>query len=197
MKKKILIFLLVFIIALMPVLSFASVPDIQSIIDGYEHYVYFRNVDSGTYHVIVFNENSYNPTDIHRIYYTSGKTRFASNKHVNGRRLYSTNDLGNTWNSIDWQSPQYSYINVANSEVSNGIFIDSTFDIYTEYDRGGTLFFSQPKPPIPILVEIMEGVDSGMILKIILVGLTHLVGFLVLAICLRKGWAFLRRQLAT
>lgn len=190
MKKKILIFLLVFIIMLMPVLTFAyAIPShVQNAIDSYQHRVIFYSSYSDYPDRIgIWLLNSDDP---------SSKVKVKNNgSGIDGYidKAFTTQDGGITWTEYGGGNHGGGF-NFPYGTPAEDIIIESTFDLYK---NDGTLFFSPPRPPIPVLVEIMEGVDSGMILKIILVGLTHLVGFLVLAICLRKGWAFLRRQLAT
>lgn len=60
------------------------------------------------------------------------------------------------------------------------------------YDDGSGFFFSRPSP---VLSPIVEKVDFGTILKNFSVGLVPLIGLLILAISLGKGWGFLRSHL--
>jgi len=101
---------------------------------------------------------------------------------------YYTLDYGVTWSSgikiseTTWGMP---------AGASKKI-MESTFTVY-QFD--GRVFFSPISRLILALIETMKGVDSGILLRTILAGLTLLVGLIVLAQCLRKGWAFLHSRL--
>lgn len=71
--------------------------------------------------------------------------------------------------------------------------VASNHHIYygTREEMGTQVFFSAPSP-IRTAMEIM---DFGMILRTFSAGLIPLVGLIVLAVSLRKGWDFLRNQL--
>jgi hypothetical protein len=63
------------------------------------------------------------------------------------------------------------------------------------YEDGSGFFFECPK--VSPLTQTMKGTDFGTILRNFSVGLIPIVGLLILAIALTKGWRFLRGQLMT
>jgi hypothetical protein len=63
------------------------------------------------------------------------------------------------------------------------------------YDDESGFFFLSPK--VPQLYQTMETTDFGTILRNFSAGLIPIVGLIVLATALTKGWRFLRGQLMT
>jgi len=61
------------------------------------------------------------------------------------------------------------------------------------YTDGSGFFFTPPK--VSALFRAVQGTDFGMILRTFSAGLIPLVGLIVLAICLKKGWDFLHSRL--
>lgn len=192
MKKKILIFLFVFIVMLMPVLTYADDTYVLPDLSDYMHYVVtiseqydisgkylgkkyylFATKDEGMLSVIIAEETG-NPNNP---YYFPRKTREC--------KIYKSSST----DGINWSDFEVAY-----GATQTNRIIQSTYNVY---DKKGTLFFSPPQPPIPVLVETMGAVDSGTLLRNISAGLIPLIGLIVSAICLKKGWGFLRRQLTT
>ncbi|HKM44012.1 MAG TPA: hypothetical protein VJY12_00975 [Dysgonamonadaceae bacterium] len=163
---------------------FADTYGLGSFIHEYRHYMVAKWDDHGGYQV--FCTNADNPSELIKMRYENG----GNDIHVTGNGVvrYNTHDYGITWSSGTQIGQTFWPINVNLGQP----ILESTFNVLRP---SGTVFFYQTAPPIMILVETMKGVDSGMILKIILAGLIPLAGCLILGISFRKGWAFLRNQL--
>lgn len=181
--KKIILLLLVFIILLVPVMSFAGYAisfEVQQAIDSYQHHIIFH---TGENKISVWLKNG-DPSSI--------KVK-NSGLGIDGiiDLCYRSEDNGLTWERLNGGNHGAGF-NMPYGTPVDEIILESTFDV-KKVD--GTLFFSPPTPPIPILVAGMMGADSGMILRTISHGLILVSGCLILAISFRKAWAFLHSQL--
>lgn len=184
-KKRIIAFFVLIAIFIIPFSVFADTYGLGSFINEYRHYMVAKWDDHGGYQV--FCTNAENPSELIRMRYEEGGK---NDIEVTGKGVvrYYTDDYGVTWSSGTQIGPTYWPIEAGISQP----ILESTFNVLRP---SGTVFFYQTVPPIMILVETMKGVDSGMILKIILAGLIPLGGLIVSAICLKKGWDFLHSQL--
>lgn len=174
MKKKILIFLLVFIIAIIPVISFAEEITVLPPNDGHKYYYCFYNPSYLGWECITSDGKLYLAND-----------GFLTFKPISYARFYKLNETTGLWeigNNGNF-GPVYTTTNFKASNV----------DIY--YWDEVTVFFSVPR--VSPLLSTMKSQSPVATLKIILAGLIPLLGLVILGICLRKGWAFLRRQLTT
>lgn len=177
--KKVLIFLLVLIISITPVISYAETYEIPEEVLDYNYHVAVISRNGKYYRIYCFNE----PDQVRVRIDEDGTIYSYWNNKTNGY-VYEKNLTNGVWS--EGLASYYLY----EGELIISEIIGSNIDVYT---REGTVFFSPPAPPV--LLETMEGVHSGMILKTILAGLTPLLGCLILAISLRKGLGFLKNQL--
>jgi len=183
MKRKIILLIIAILIIAMYVPVFADTYGLGSFINEYRHYMVAKFNDNGGYQVFCTNVND--PSEIIKITNDGSSVKVTAKDKV---VRYYTLDYGVTWssgikiNETTWPLP---------AGASKKI-MESTFTVY-QFD--GRVFFSPISRLILALVETMKGVDSGILLTNILAGLTLLVGLIVLAICLKKGWGFLQSQL--
>ena len=184
MMKRIIAFLIIIALFIIPVSVFADTYGLGSFIYEYRHYMVAKWDDHGGYQV--FCTNADNPSELIKMRYeTEG-----NDIHVTGNGVvrYYTHDYGITWSSGIQIGQTFWPID---KNLGQPI-LESTFNVLRP---SGTVFFYRTAPPIPPLVAGMAGVDFGTILRTFSVGLIPLVGLIVLVICFRKGWGFLRNRL--
>lgn len=180
MMKRIIAFLILIALFIMPVSVFADTYGLGSFIYEYRHYMVASHGEDGAYQV--FCTNAENPSELIRMNNEDGN---GIRVYGNGVVRYYTLDYGITWSAGTQIGDTVWPTAVGDSKPIK----ESTFNVLTP---SGTVFFYRTGPLITALVE---GVDFGMLLRIISVGLIPLVGLIVLVISFRKGWAFLRNQL--
>ena len=180
MLKKILFFIIVLLIAIMPVLSFAYNLPIVGVngIEPYGHYVIIRYNDFSYGAVLIRSDITDISTSADLCYSATKGLMIGSRGHI----------FATSTNGVSWVKHSYSN-NYAIPGFGNYEIIDSSFDV--KYGNG-TVFFSKP---VRHLVEGMMEADSGMILRTISHGLILVSGCLISAICFRKAWGFLHNQL--
>lgn len=184
MMKRIIAFFVLIALFIIPVSVFADTYGLGSFINEYKHYMVAKWDDHGGYQV--FCTNADNPSELIKMRYESGGNDIRVTG--NGVVRYTTHDYGVTWSSGTQIGPTYWPIDAGISQP----ILESTFNVLRP---SGTVFFYQTVPPIMILVETMKAVDFGVILRTFSAGLILLVGLIVSAICLKKGWDFLHSLL--
>lgn len=178
--KKILVFLLILLIAFMPVISFASDYEVPEGALNYNYYVGAYHDTLNWYGVFCFN----NINDLKVI------TQEGSGGTKTGLK-YISSGIGKIYEKdLDtgiWRDSR-------NNDLGTWFFSSlagANTDIYNWDEE--TVFFSPPE--MPKLLKLMETVDLWMILRTISHGLILVIGCLILAICFRKAWGFLQSQL--
>ena len=164
--RKIIAFFVLIVLFILPLAVFADIP-ISIPHDAWEYWVVFQ------YRDFYYLYSSHNP-----ITYDSSM-----------RSLYF-----NTYKRYELQDGQWTLTGTFPTQT-NYSWPDRIYasNHNIAYKDGSGFFFTPPK--VSALYRTMQEVDSGMLLKIILAGLTPLLGLIVLGICLKKGLDFLRNQL--
>lgn len=166
-KVIMILTLMILVIMSVPVFANTSFPPIPS--DVWEYWVIIRD-DMGYTKLVA----SHSPITV-----TKGVQKLSM---TDGEQMYKLTS-GTTWEKeYALEGPGFTYF----SEM-----YASNHDV--AYDDGSGFFFVRPK--ISRLTPTMREMDSGRILRNFSVGLIPVLGFLVSAIALRKGWSFLKSQL--
>ena len=166
--KKFIIFLLVFIIAFIPLISFAA-----------EIYIPTIPLNGHTYYVIVIKNGE--PKLVTSEY--EGEAAGNPVKHIvytGESKIYGI--INNNWsheNTIEGLSYKF-----------DGQVVASNYDVKFS---NGTVFFSPPK--VSPLLSSAKQIQTSHLLGLILAGLIPILGLVILAISFRKVWGFLRNQL--
>ena len=168
MMKRIIAFLIIIALFIIPVSVFADIPIPDPPYGAYDYWV----VVHGTIGKI-FLLTSPNPITAPQ----SGKQM-----HLHGGyRVYYLE--GSYWS--------YDKEGLSGLSVPIDDIYASNHDI--AYSDGSGFFFTLPR--VSALFQALKIMDFGTILRTFSAGLIPLVGLIVLVICFRKGWGFLRNQL--
>lgn len=170
LKKFIAIFILIAVL-LMPVAVFADVP-IPDPPPGAFHYWVVVSLRNGN--IRLFTSN--NPITVPK----KGTQLYAHNCRM---YILSDNSWNYEWESLSHVSSPFEHMYAANHDIA--------------YDDGSGFFFTPPKVSefCQAVRQVKNKGTFGMILRTISAGLIPVLGCLILAISLRKGWAFLQGQL--
>ena len=170
MKVKIvaIITVVILLVTYIPVYADTPIPDPPS--DVWEYWV----ICDGGYYYDFMCISSHNPITVSR---NEKDIIFDTLKYY----LYENNEWVLYISDID------------DGSVSFGTMYQANHDI-AYYDGSGFFFL---RPRVSLLYPTMERTDFGTILRTFSVGLIPIVGLIVLALSLRKAWAFLRGQLTT
>ncbi len=171
--KKFILILLVLLIFIVPVMSYAEEITVQPPNDGHNYYYCFY--DPSVY------DNWKCITSDGKLYLADDG--FLTFKPKSYSKHYTLRKNTGTWEMTTAGNYGSTY-RTTNFKASN-------VDVY--YWDEVTVFFSAPKV-YPLLLT-MKNQSPAAILKIILAGLIPLLGLVILAISFRKAWAFFRNQL--
>ena len=170
MMKRIIAFFVLIALFIIPVSVFADIPIPDPPYGAYDYWVVVQRTVSGSNLIQLFTSTE--PIKV----------------SLNGEQIYY--GPHKYYNLVDghWS---YEYESYSNGHAAFNHMYVANHDI--AYLDGSGFFFTLPKASA--LFQALKIMDFGTILRTFSAGLIPLVGLIVLVICFRKGWGFLRNQL--